>query len=179
MFLSIVTNTSNLPSANVSSSPFFLPANPTSGTVKQSCPWTAKAGFNKRETHSSNSSFSLKARKNNCLRLFKPGNRFLTGHGRKFVQKLVQRFPVFQIVEQSLKRDARATKNRLAAKDVRVFDDDRHRRKSSGNMQAHCRSFSPPTHKSFRLGANHNFTINSREAGNLCRNSHTHVRRDA
>src|SRR5260370_20855202 len=60
------------------------------------------------------------------LRLLKCCNCVLARHGRKFIQELRQRFPTFQVVEQGLKQDASAAKDRLATKNVRVFNDDAH-----------------------------------------------------
>src|SRR5260370_5461721 len=81
-------------------------------------------GSRAREKRHSNSLTS--SRRTQCLRLLKRCNCFLARHGRKFIQELRQRFPMFQVVEQGLKQDASAAKDRLATKNVRVFNDDAH-----------------------------------------------------
>ncbi len=47
-------------------------------------------------------------------------DRSLSCDGRKVVEKFLKRVPAVQVVEQSLKRNPRAAKNRSAAGDVRI-----------------------------------------------------------
>src|SRR5260370_7868178 len=77
-------------------------------------------GSRAREKRHSNSLTS--SRRTQCLRLLKRCNCFLARHGRKFIQELRQRFPMFQVVEQGLKQDASAAKDRLPPNNSPLFN---------------------------------------------------------
>src|SRR6185437_9615682 len=73
--------------------------------------------------------FSSEPRDNERLRFFQRGNGGLSSNGGKIVEEVTERLPALQIIEQCLKRHARAPKNRDAAENILVFDEDvaRHR----------------------------------------------------
>jgi hypothetical protein len=55
--------------------------------------------------------------------MFERMNCGFASHGGEILKKLIQSLPTFQIVQQSLERDARSSKDRRPAENVRVLGD--------------------------------------------------------
>ena len=55
--------------------------------------------------------------------MFKGLHCCFSSHGRKIIKKLIQLLPAFQVVQQGLEGDTRASENRGAAEHVGVSDD--------------------------------------------------------
>ena len=56
--------------------------------------------------------------------MFKSGDGGLTSHSGKVIQEFIQSLPAFQIVKQSLERDACAGENRRSSENLRILHDD-------------------------------------------------------
>src|SRR6185437_10225362 len=68
--------------------------------------------------------FSSEPRDNERLRFFQRGNGGLSSNCGKIVEEVAERLPALQIVQQRLKRHARAPENGNAAQNILVFDED-------------------------------------------------------
>src|ERR1700682_176199 len=98
-----------------SNSPFLLPDQPISGTVRTS--WPANSRPRRRGTHSSR---RMRMSHQHLLRQFQRRHSLLAAHGRKVFEELAQRFAGLQVVEQAADRNARAHKDGRAPEDVRI-----------------------------------------------------------
>src|SRR4051812_31233093 len=99
--------------ARRSNSPFFLLAQPISGTVRTSCP-----GNSRRRPRGMHSSSSTRMRDEGLLGKLENGQGVLTAHGRKIIKNLVGAVSRFQVIDQGRDRHARSGKNRRTAKNV-------------------------------------------------------------
>jgi len=77
-----------------------------------------------------------KACQNKRLCFFQRGDGLLPADSRVLFQKFIQSFSAFQIVKQSLERNARAAENGLSAVDFRILDNYTFRDTSHGDPPA-------------------------------------------
>jgi hypothetical protein len=66
----------------------------------------------------------LQVRDQNRLGLLQPCDGRLPAHGWKVEQKIVKGLPLFEVIQQILKRNASVPENRSSSENVRVFNDD-------------------------------------------------------
>src|SRR5437016_1086690 len=109
--------TSKLCVALASKAPFFTPARPASGTVTD--PWPTNSRLSCFGRHSSN---SRSMNEQQLLRFLQRGDDLLATNGRKIIEELLDGTTVLQIVEQILRRNARAGKHRHPRENLRIPD---------------------------------------------------------
>src|SRR5690349_12895861 len=96
-----------------SSSPFFLPDQPISGTVRKSWP-----GSSRRKRRGAHSSSRIRMAHQDLLGESQRRHRLLTSHAREVLQELVEGFAGFQVVEQGADGDTGTDEDRSTAEDV-------------------------------------------------------------
>src|SRR5450432_988970 len=116
--LSMVTKASTLPAASRSSSPFFFPAHPASGTVFTSCSW--RYFFRPRGRHSSS---RTRIPGHGLASDIKHRRNLFTTYRRKVIQEVIHPVANFEVVHQRLNRDAGSFKNGNARQDLWIDTD--------------------------------------------------------
>src|SRR5919197_689892 len=108
-------NTSNAVSANRNSAPFFVPAQPISGTVRTVTPINSYLSL--RGRHSS-SSTCIGIIGDEPFQFIKDGERVLSLHSREIIEEVIQRLASCKILKQSIYRNSGPGKDRSSAKDI-------------------------------------------------------------
>src|ERR1035438_4733979 len=123
-FLSTVMNTSNFPAICARSQPLRIPAHPSFFTVVTWCP--ASPGPSLRGRHSSRiTRISNGACSQRGPGLLQELDNLFSGHRRKIIEKLVDRFPVFEIIGEVLERNPGSGENRSTIQNVGIGNDKR------------------------------------------------------
>src|SRR5918998_2873212 len=120
MTLSVVTKTSNSFSATSSSSPFFIPAQPRSGTIATSCS-SSKARFRRRSTFSSSRTRKVGGLEGHL----QVGFGHLAAHAREAFEEVVEGVASLYVVHEGLCGHARAGKDELTVHHVGIARDHR------------------------------------------------------
>src|SRR6266566_2609798 len=115
MLLSIVSSTSKLFWASVSSAPFLSPAQPISGTDSTVCP-----GKSRRRRQSRFSSRRILTSRRGQKFLAKLCQHLLTPHAGKPFEKIVNRIAGLQMIEQALNRHTSADEHHGPTQNPRI-----------------------------------------------------------
>src|SRR6185436_17355949 len=104
--------------ARASKRPFLMPCQPISCTVLTS--WPGSSRPSRQSRHSSRSSFTSAQGEQLFGGSLDEGDHLLPTHSGKAGEEFVNRLATFEVIYEVLDRNARASENRRAAKDIRV-----------------------------------------------------------